>query len=114
MKFYLHLKIVIFIIFVCISGCGGSGKELPENYIGTFKSYRSTNNIPVIIKINSDNGVDYKGSITEIPVEGKWGVQGGDALGLVVHQLDKGNDTNFLYFALSIAGTNISGAALRQ
>lgn len=110
-----------FVLFVMamlmpLAGCGSvNGTEgLAANYVGLFKSIRTSNESTVIVTITADNGVDYEGTIDKLPVKGKWGVQEGDQLGLVIYQLDKGSDTNFLDFMLSIAGTVVSGTALRQ
>ena len=109
-----------FVLFVMgmvmlLTGCGSGVTEgLPSNYIGVFKSIRTNNDRTVVVTITTDNGIEYGGLIDTIPIEGKWGELGGDSLGLVSYQLDKGNDTNFFDFYLSIAGSVVSGTVLRQ
>ncbi len=108
---------VLFLMIILIAlaaGCGSSGNKLPSNYIGVFKSIRTSNDAVVFVTITADDGTSYEGSLDKLPVKGKWGEPVSDALGLVTYQLDKGNDTNFLDFVLQISGSGVSGTVLRQ
>lgn len=115
----MHKWFILFFMITAIAlaaGCGSSGKgnTLPPNYIGVFKSIRTSNDAVVFVTITADDGTSYDGLLDKLPVKGKWGEPVSDALGLVTYQLDKGNDTNFLDFVLQISGTGVSGTALRQ
>ena len=107
----------------CGSGGGGGGgsTDQPPNYVGVFKSVRTTNFTPgagddriVTVTITKDDGVLYEATIDSLPIKGTWGKNETDALGLISNQLDKGYDKYFIYFAYSILGSGISGTAYRQ
>ncbi|MBI5484417.1 MAG: hypothetical protein HY888_08150 [Deltaproteobacteria bacterium] len=113
----MHKWIILFFMIILIAlaaGCGGSANTVPSNYIGVFKSIRTSNDAVVFVTITADDGTSYEGLLDKLPVKGKWGEPVSDALGLVTYQLDKGSDTNFLDFVLQISGSGVSGTALRQ
>ena len=112
----LLLMVCVALLFIVLTGCGGGGggSELPQNYIGVFKSIHTSNDKMVTLTITADDGVSYEGTLDSIPLKGGWGVYQSDSLGLVAYQLDKGADTNFINFMLSIGGAGVSGTALRQ
>lgn len=100
-------------LMLLIASCGGE-TAMPSSYVGIFKTIRTSNESQLGLTITADDGVSYEGSIDTFPVKGNWGEPVSDSLGLTSYQLNKGVDMNFIDFYLSIAGTNISGTALRQ
>ena len=97
------------------AGCGHTGLDEPPNYVGVFKSVRSSNDKIVMITITKDDGVLYEATIDSLPVKGTWGQPESDQLGLIKNQLSKGNDTYFIDFSLSLFGSySVSGTAYRQ
>ncbi|MFZ4859886.1 MAG: hypothetical protein ACOYL3_26260 [Desulfuromonadaceae bacterium] len=102
--------------FCCMyTGCGNSGLNEPPNYVGVFKSVRSSNDKIVMITITKDDGVLYEATIDSLPIKGTWGQAESDQLGLIKNQLSKGNDTYFIDFSLSIADSySVYGTAYRQ
>ena len=113
MKKLLLLHIVLAFCFFC-AGCGHDGGEQPADYVGVFKSVRSSNDKTVLIMITKDDGVMYEATIDKLPIKGTWGQSESDSLGLITNQLNKGNDKYFLDFSFSIGGSGISGTAYRQ
>jgi len=101
-------------LFMLIAGCGGSTTALSPDYVGVFKSIRTNNGSTVIVTITADDGINFTGTIDKLPAKGTWGEMVTDPLGLTSYRLDKGNDTNFVNFYLSIVNNVISGTALRQ
>jgi len=113
MKKFLLLHIVLSFCLL-ISGCGHNGSDQPADYVGIFKSVRSSNDKIVVVTITKDDGVTYEATIDTLPVKGTWGQSESDSLGLITNQLNKGYDKYFIDFSFSIGGTGVSGTAYRQ
>ena len=118
-KFLLAQMIVTFALF--FTGCGESGSGQPPDYVGVFKSVRTSSDTPgsgndkiIIVTITKDDGILYEGTIDKLPVKGTWGKSETDALGLISNQLNKGYDKYFIDFFYSIGGSGVSGTAYRQ
>jgi hypothetical protein len=105
-KYLLAYMAIIFTLMV--AGCGNGGSDQPPDYVGVFKSVRSSTDKTVIITITKDDGTLYEGTIDKLPVKGTWGQSESDSLGLITNQLNKGYDTYF------IAGSGVTGTAYRQ
>ena len=102
------------ILTLMVAGCGHSGSDQPPDYVGVFKSVRSSNDKIVIVTIIKDDGILYEATIDKLPVKGTWGQSETDSLGLITNQLNKGSDTYFIHFSFSIGGSGVSGTAYRQ
>ena len=113
MKNFLLAYVTIIICFL-FAGCGSGGADQPSDYVGVFKSVRSSNNKTVIITVTKDDGTTYEGSIDTLPIKGTWGQSESDSLGLITSQLNKGYDKYFVDFSLSIGGSAVYGTAYRQ
>ena len=104
------------VCFCCLyTGCGHTGLDEQPDYVGVFKSVRSSNDKIVMITVTKDDGVLYEASIDSLPIKGTWGQSESDQLGLITNQLSKGHDAYFIDFSLSIAGSySVYGTAYRQ
>ncbi len=115
MRRYLSFAIVVILVSL-VSGCGNTSADAPPTYVGHYKSVHSNSGSDKVITVTVtvDDGVLYEGFIDTIPIKGTWGVVQTDQLGLISNELIKGEDTYFVSYYLSIAGSAISGLAYRQ
>jgi len=114
MKRYLPIFIIV-LLSIFSSGCGSDSYPQPPDYVGVYKSVRSSNDKTVMVRITKDDGTLYEGFIETIPVKGTWGKPETDQLGLITNQFNKGYDMYFVDFYLSIGGNVVyAGTAYRQ